>query len=111
MNINIRDIVLAPFPFTDLSGNKLRPALVLFVEGWDATLIFITSNLDSDGDSDVLIQPDSLNRLRKPSLFKVTKLATIEIELVELKYGSLSITDFKRVCNSLTVKIQSLNFG
>ena len=29
------DIILLPFPFTDLSGNKLRPALVLADEEGD----------------------------------------------------------------------------
>ena len=107
MEINIRDIVLAPFPYTDLSDNKLRPGLVLFLDDWDVTLVFITSNLDAGSEFDVIVQPDSLNRLRKPSLFKITKLCTIDIELMELKYGSLSIADFKRTCDSLTIKIQS----
>lgn len=107
MNINIRDIVLAPFPYTDLSDNKLRPGLVLFLEGWDVTLVFITSNLSAGNESDVIVQPDAFNRLRKPSLFKVTKLSTIDIELIELKYGSLSITDFKRICDNLATKISS----
>ena len=105
MTINIRDIVLAPFPFTDLSNSKLRPALVLFVEGWNITLVFITSNLLAIDDGDIIIEPDNNNRLRNPSLFKITKLCTIDNELIELKYGTLSKKDFARLCKNLVDKI------
>jgi len=39
------DIVLIKFPFTDLSGSKLRPALVLVESGNDVIVAFITSVL------------------------------------------------------------------
>lgn len=32
MSIKKGDIILAPFPFTDLSQNKLRPAVILWLD-------------------------------------------------------------------------------
>jgi mRNA interferase MazF len=37
------DIVLITLPFTDLSGSKLRPAVVLAGTGLDLTVCFITT--------------------------------------------------------------------
>lgn len=37
------DIILITFPFTDLSGSKLRPAVVLAETGLDLTVCFVTT--------------------------------------------------------------------
>ncbi len=47
-------IIRIPFPFTDLSGNKLRPALVLAVDRDDVTVAFIT--IISTSVSDYIFQ-------------------------------------------------------
>ena len=50
LTINQRDIILIPFPFSDLSASKVRPALVVSNnryngQGHDVVVLAITSNL------------------------------------------------------------------
>ncbi|MCH8535834.1 MAG: type II toxin-antitoxin system PemK/MazF family toxin [Flavobacteriaceae bacterium] len=47
------DIVLIPFPFTDLSGVKNRPAVVLHSSGEDVVLCFLTTQLKWKSDFDL----------------------------------------------------------
>lgn len=39
------DIILLPFPFTDLSGAKNRPAVLLVYNKLDIVVAFITTQL------------------------------------------------------------------
>ena len=43
--MNKGDIVLITFPFTDLSGSKLRPAVILTQTTLDLTVSFITTQI------------------------------------------------------------------
>jgi len=59
------DIILIPFPFTDLSGQKLRPAIVLAQTTFDVIVCFVTSQLQWQETTDILIQPKSVNGIKK----------------------------------------------
>ena len=58
------DIVLIPFPFTDLTGIKNRPALILVCGETDLTVSFITTQTKWLDDYDVKIEPSSKNGLK-----------------------------------------------
>src|SRR6478752_1343925 len=95
------DIVLIPFPFTDLSGIKNRPALILACTESDLTVSFITTQLKWQEESDVLLQPATENGLKKPSLLRLNKLITIDKDLVIGRLGNLSIDEITLVNKSL----------
>ncbi|HTK20805.1 MAG TPA: type II toxin-antitoxin system PemK/MazF family toxin [Mucilaginibacter sp.] len=84
------NIVLIPFPFTDLSGNKLRPALVLAENNLDVTVSFITTQLQWQEPTDILLQAGSKSGIKKTSLVRLSKIATIDRSLIIGVIGSIS---------------------
>src|ERR1035441_7161422 len=89
------DIILIPFPFTDLSGSKYRPALVLNSREDDVTVAFITTQLYSKSDTDIFIEPTEQNGLKKDSLIRLSKLATLDKKLAEGRMGEITTADRK----------------
>jgi mRNA interferase MazF len=87
-------IVLTPFPFTDLAGQKNRPALVLALSrhGEDVILAFISSVVRDSEETDLLISVDhpefGETGLKRDSVIKLDKLATISRGII---LGSLGI--------------------
>jgi len=71
------DIVLIPFPFTNLKGAKRRPDVILYKGELDVIVTFITSRVKWEENTDLLIVPDQLNGLKKPSLIRIDKIATL----------------------------------
>lgn len=98
-------IVLAPFPFTDLTTIKRRPAIIVSSSTKrdnDVIVAFISSKLKSIlSDTDFLLEtnhPDfSLTGLKRTSVFKMDKLVTIAQSIIVGEIGNLSETIFKRV--------------
>jgi len=83
------DIVLVSFPFTDALGAKNRPAIVLVETEFDTTVCFLTSKTKWSEEYDVTISPTPTNGLKKQSLARVTKIATLDKELILGRLGSL----------------------
>ncbi len=105
--MNKGDIVLVPFPFTDLSGNKNRPALILIVSDDDVTVCFITTQLKWQSEYDIPIQPTGLNGIKKASLIRLNKLATIDKELVTGRIGLLD-WEYSNLLNKNLMKLFKL---
>ena len=82
-------IIVIPFPFTDLSGSKLRPALILAETPLDFTVSFITTQLQWQEATDILLQPSNYNGIKKPSLVRLSKIATLNKSLVKGKIGAI----------------------
>ena len=84
------DIVLIPFPFTNLTGSKLRPALILAETTLDVTVSFITTQLQWQEPTDILLQPNSGNGIKKTSIVRLNKIATIDSALMVGKIGKVN---------------------
>ena len=99
-SIHNGDIVLVPFPFTDLSSTKLRPALVISKNTIhtlhdDFTLMFISSVLPLTKDSCEYVldsKHEDFNEtgLKVPSVFKGNKIVTLHRALLKRRLGKLS---------------------
>jgi mRNA interferase MazF len=92
------DVVVVPFPFSDLSLSKRRPALVLAdLAGDDLILCQITSQTVRDNYSLELLDSDfNSGGLHKPSNIRPNRIFTADCHIVLYKTGSLKKekTDF-----------------
>jgi mRNA interferase MazF len=107
------DVVLAPFPFTDLSQTKLRPAVVLYVfpEGLDVTLCFISSrNLDSIDTTELLLSESNpefvATGLKTTSKVRSARVVTVERKLITRKLGTLGSQYLQRLDEALIQAFQ-----
>lgn len=99
-----RQIVLVPFPYSDLSGNKRRPVLIISNDSYnkafdDVLVCVITSNLRQDGYSVTLSNDDlEIGVLPESSVVKSHKLFTIRKDKI-IKTFSLVNEEFFRQVN------------
>jgi mRNA interferase MazF len=96
MSIAKGDIILVPFPFTDLSETKLRPAIVLWVDeqGQDITLCFISSqSIDRITSDEFVILPSdpdfAQTGLKTASKVRVSRVVTLEKVLLQRRLGQI----------------------
>lgn len=95
------DIVLVNFPFSDLSGNKNRPAVILIVTDEDITVAFITGQMKWKSEFDLVLHPTDFNGLKKISLLRLNKLATLDKDLVLGRLGSLDKAEIDELNENL----------
>jgi mRNA interferase MazF len=103
------DVVLVPFPFTDLSTAKQRPALVVSADWFneirhDRVLVALTSQIPDtlEDDQYSLSHADITDAgLPKPSMVKLGKIFTIEQGLIRKTLGALSQPTMKAISQAL----------
>ncbi len=88
-------IVLVPFPFTDLTSSKLRPALVINENEYDVILAFISSKIPTTlSISDILLTRThtgfTATGLKGDSVIKLDKIATVIKKLVVAELGEVN---------------------
>lgn len=90
------DIVVVPFPFTDLTKAKRRPALVLAVlDGDDLILCQITSQEIKDRYSIALLESDfEKGSLNKSSNVRPNRIFTADKHIILYRIGQLKRTKF-----------------
>jgi len=85
-------VILVPFPFTDLSGNKVRPAVIISKNkiGNDVVVVFITSQTKIKEKHLVQINPEKDNGLKVLSRAVCSKIATLDAKIVLGELGVMS---------------------
>jgi mRNA interferase MazF len=89
-------VVLVPFPFTDLTAAKLRPALVLYEGKKDVVLSFISSKVPSESSFNTYIILRKIDKgfeesgLKVDSVIRLDKIATVLKDLIVGELGELT---------------------
>ena len=92
------DIVLVPFPFTNLTAGKVQPAVIVSSnpQEIDVVIAFISSIVPMGelSATDFLLTPNHPDfpeaGLKKASIFKMRKLLTIERAKIVRRLGEVS---------------------
>jgi mRNA interferase MazF len=101
-------VVLLPFPFSDLTGSKLRPALLLAsVDRGDWIACQITSNPYADPRAiELENHAFASGGLQRISYIRPSKLFTANESLIVVSRGSLKAPMLTRVRDTIVVLIR-----
>ena len=111
--MNRGTIVLAKFPFTDLTSAKRRPAIVLSSKIStvnDVIVAFISSVIPVElSETDLLIdrqhQDYLISGLKSPSVIKLDKLATLNTSVLSGEIGRVSATTLSDINKKLVIAL------
>jgi mRNA interferase MazF len=107
-----REIVLVPFPYSDLSSSKRRPVLVISNDDYnqsfdDVVVCVITSNRQIDGYSVPLDTENvEIGIMPESSVFKVHKLFTIAQSQIIRKFSIVQFDFFKKIIQKIDILLE-----
>ncbi|MEB2308190.1 MAG: type II toxin-antitoxin system PemK/MazF family toxin [Candidatus Brocadiaceae bacterium] len=97
------DVVVIPFPFSDLTQSKRRPALVITaLDGDDLVLCQITSQTSKDKYA-ISVNDDDFEtgELKQPSNVRPNRIFTADAHIVLYRIGNLKNTKISEVVESI----------
>ncbi|MDJ0743578.1 MAG: type II toxin-antitoxin system PemK/MazF family toxin [Xenococcaceae cyanobacterium MO_167.B27] len=102
------DVVVVPFPFSDLSQAKRRPALIVAnLTGDDLILCQITSQAVKDNYAVAISDIDfATGRLNQNSNIRPNRLFTADQGIILYKVGQLKADKLKDVINKIIAILQ-----
>ena len=97
------DVVVVPFPFSDLTDAKRRPALILTeLEGEDRILCQITSQQFRDKHSIPIDESDfEEGSLRKMSNIRPNRIFTADCKIILYKAGHIKSDKIEKVTKTI----------
>lgn len=99
------EVILTPFPFSNLEKEKLRPSVIISNDNYnkkfeDILVVPMTSNLNVREYTISLTNKDlEKGKLLKDSLIKVDRIFSINKNLVRLKIGRINQAKLKEIKN------------
>jgi mRNA interferase MazF len=104
------DVVIVPFPFSDLTQTKRRPALVVAIlPGEDLILCQITSQSVMDEYAVSISSEDFIaGSLKQPSNIRPNRLFTASENIIVYKTGQISIEKLENAIDKIVEILQKL---
>lgn len=103
MNVNQKELVLLPYPFSNMERTKVRPALVVSNDffnrkGNDCVMVPLTTIIKDEPYSVIINQQDLCSgKLLKPSRVRADKIFNVEKDLIIMKIGVVNNKTFEKV--------------
>ena len=98
------EVVIVPFPFSDLSHYKHRPALIIIdTSGADAVMAAITSSASDPHAIQLRDEDFRSGRLNRPSFVRPTHLFTFEKGRIIKSVGSITEQKLREVISRITI--------
>ena len=97
------DLILIPFPFSDLTSHKKRPALILKEKDYFGDFLAVPLTSQPQHQQSIELDNKDLSRgeLPKKSWLRVDKIYTLNDCLIIKKIGTLKPAFFKRSKQSI----------
>jgi mRNA interferase MazF len=97
------DVVVLPFPFSDLTATKKRPAFVIAsLSGDNVVLCLITSQKPKDSYAIAISNADFMNgSLKQNSYVRSNRLFTADSKIILYKAGALQDKKVEEIVNKI----------